>query len=33
MDGGACLWGDQWPIPEEVPKHAPYLLGSEKDDA
>jgi len=32
MDGGACLWGDQWPIPEVVPKHAPYLLGSEKDE-
>jgi citronellol/citronellal dehydrogenase len=26
IDGGASLWGDQWPIPDEVPLHAPYEL-------
>lgn len=24
IDGGASLWGDQWPIPEEVPQFPPY---------
>lgn len=24
IDGGASLWGDQWPIPDEVPQSPPY---------
>jgi citronellol/citronellal dehydrogenase len=24
IDGGASLWGDQWFIPEDVPKFPPY---------
>ena len=24
VDGGASLWGDQWFIPEDVPKYPPY---------
>ncbi len=24
IDGGACLWGEQWFIPEDVPKYPPY---------
>ena len=24
IDGGASLWGDQWPVPDEVPQYPPY---------
>src|SRR5699024_2463210 len=24
IDGGASLWGDSWPIPEDVPRFPPY---------
>ncbi len=24
IDGGASLWGDSWPIPDEVPQFPPY---------
>lgn len=24
IDGGASLWGDQWPIPDDVPQYPPY---------
>ncbi|MCB9595649.1 MAG: SDR family oxidoreductase [Sandaracinaceae bacterium] len=24
IDGGASLWGDQWPIPDQVPQSPPY---------
>lgn len=24
IDGGASLWGDSWPIPEDVPQFPPY---------
>ena len=24
IDGGASLWGDQWFLPEDVPKFPPY---------
>ena len=24
IDGGASIWGDQWELPEDVPKYPPY---------
>ena len=24
IDGGASIWGDQWEVPEDVPKYPPY---------
>jgi len=24
IDGGQSIWGDQWPIPEDIPKFPPY---------
>ena len=24
IDGGKSLWGESWPIPEDIPQHAPY---------
>ncbi|HHH28797.1 MAG TPA: SDR family oxidoreductase [Polyangiaceae bacterium] len=24
IDGGASLWGDQWPIPDDIPQFPPY---------
>ena len=24
IDGGQSLWGDSWPIPDDVPKYPPY---------
>lgn len=27
FDGGKSLWGESWPIPQEVPQHAPYPAG------
>ncbi len=24
IDGGASIWGDQWTVPEDVPKYPPY---------
>jgi len=29
IDGGASLWGDQWPIPDDVPQHPPYPFPGE----
>ena len=26
IDGGASLWGEQWPIPEDIPKFPPYEI-------
>lgn len=26
IDGGMSLWGDQWPIPDDVPKFPPYPI-------
>ena len=26
IDGGASLWGDQWPIPDDVPQYPPYEI-------
>lgn len=26
IDGGASLWGDQWPIPDDVPRFPPYPI-------
>jgi citronellol/citronellal dehydrogenase len=26
IDGGQALWGDQWPIPDDIPKYPPYPL-------
>ncbi len=28
IDGGASLWGDQWFVPEDVPKYPPYPVPS-----
>lgn len=27
IDGGASLWGDSWPIPDDVPQSPPYKKG------
>ena len=24
IDGGASIWGEQWPIPDTVPQFPPY---------
>ena len=29
IDGGASLWGEQWPVPAEVPQFPPYAIGDE----
>ncbi|MCB9621292.1 MAG: SDR family oxidoreductase [Sandaracinus sp.] len=26
IDGGQSLWGDQWPIPDEIPRFPPYPI-------
>ncbi|MEM9074335.1 MAG: SDR family oxidoreductase [Myxococcota bacterium] len=26
IDGGASLWGEQWPIPDDIPKFPPYEI-------
>lgn len=26
IDGGASIWGDMWPLPEEVPQSPPYPI-------
>ncbi len=26
IDGGASIWGDQWEVPEDVPKYPPYPI-------
>ena len=26
IDGGASLWGEQWPIPNDVPQYPPYSV-------
>lgn len=26
IDGGASLWGEQWPIPDDIPKYPPYPI-------
>lgn len=26
IDGGMSLWGDQWPIPDDVPQYPPYPI-------
>jgi len=31
IDGGASLWGDQWPIPEDVPQFPPYEIPGQGD--
>ena len=33
IDGGASLWGDQWPIPDDVPKFPPYPIDDDERNA
>ena len=32
IDGGASLWGEHWPIPDDVPQYPPYPVDDEPED-